>query len=93
MTPSGLAMREQAPAGGPGLAGSPRGREDGAEDARELKFHKGVTISLWQNSGDADSNWSSFIRSKFPFAALPFGFNRYSGKYNVNESCPDTWNR
>eukprot|EP00775_Hariotina_reticulata_P005032 gene5032-5274_t len=56
-------------------------------------FHKGVAISMWQNSGDEDSNWTNFIKSNFPFKALPFGFHRYSGKYNVMETCPDTWNR
>lgn len=56
-------------------------------------FHKGVAISMWQNSGDDDSNWTNFIKSNFPFAALPIGFNRFSGKYSVLQSCPDTWNR
>lgn len=56
-------------------------------------FHKGVAISMWQNSGDADSNWTNFIKSNFPFAALPIGFNRFSGKYSVLQTCPDTWNR
>jgi hypothetical protein len=56
-------------------------------------FHKGVAISMWQNSGDEDSNWTNFIKSNFPFKALPFGFHRYSGKYSVMENCPDTWNR
>lgn len=48
---------------------------------------------MWQNSGDDDSNWTNFIKAKFPFKALPFGFNRFSGKYSVLENCPDTWNR
>jgi hypothetical protein len=56
-------------------------------------FHKGVAISMWQNSGDDDSNWTNFIKSKFPFKALPFGFNRFSGKHSVLKTCPDTWNR
>eukprot|EP00882_Tetradesmus_deserticola_P024464 GHRQ01026736.1.p1 GENE.GHRQ01026736.1~~GHRQ01026736.1.p1 ORF type:complete len:189 (+),score=50.27 GHRQ01026736.1:292-858(+) len=56
-------------------------------------FHKGVAISMWQNSGDDDSNWTNFIKSNFPFKALPFGFNRFSGKHSVLQSCPDTWNR
>jgi hypothetical protein len=56
-------------------------------------FHKGVAISMWQNSGDEDSNWTHFIKSKFPFAALPFGGNRFSGTHSVLEACPDTWNR
>lgn len=56
-------------------------------------FHKGVAISMWQNSGDDDSNWTNFIKSNFPFAALPIGFNRFSGKYSVLQTCPDTWNR
>lgn len=56
-------------------------------------FHKGVAISMWQNSGDDDSNWTNFIKSNFPFAALPIGFNRFSGKYSVLQNCPDTWNR
>jgi hypothetical protein len=99
-TRSGLTTPEKAQQGADGgttpksrrSAGARKAREDGEDDG-ELKWHKGVAISMWQNSGDADSNWSSFIRSKFPFAALPFGFNRYSGKYSVDESCPDTWNR
>jgi hypothetical protein len=56
-------------------------------------FHKGVAISMWQNSGDDDSNWTNFIKSNFPFKALPFGFNRFSGKHSVLQTCPDTWNR
>jgi hypothetical protein len=60
---------------------------------KENVFHKGVAISMWQNSGDADSNWTNFIKSNFPFAALPIGFNRFSGKYSVLQNCPDTWNR
>jgi hypothetical protein len=48
---------------------------------------------MWQNSGDQDSNWSNFIRSSFPFAKLPVGLNRYSGRYSVHETSPDTWNR
>jgi hypothetical protein len=62
-------------------------------DAKYNVFHKGVAISMWQNSGDQDSNWSNFIRSKFPFAKLPVGLNRYSGRYSVLETCPDTWDR
>jgi hypothetical protein len=48
---------------------------------------------MWQNSGDDDSNWTNFIKSNFPIKALPFGFRRYSGKYSVQQACPDTWNR
>jgi hypothetical protein len=68
-----------------------RQREERA--AKEQVWHKGVAISMWQNSGDDESNWTTFINSKWPFKCLPFGLNRYSGRYNVNESCPDTWNR
>lgn len=60
---------------------------------KENVFHKGVAISMWQNSGDDDSNWTNFIKSNFPFAKLPIGFNRFSGKYSVLQNCPDTWNR
>jgi hypothetical protein len=56
-------------------------------------FHKGVAISMWQNSGDDDSNWTNFIKSNFPFKALPFGFKRFSGTHSVLQNCPDTWNR
>lgn len=66
---------------------------DGAAPDKRDVFHKGVAISMWQNSGDEASNWTAFIRSSFPFKALPFGFRRYSGKHSVLESCPDTWNR
>lgn len=62
-------------------------------EEKENVFHKGVAISMWQNSGDEDSNWTNFIKSNFPFAALPIGFNRFSGKYSVMQTCPDTWNR
>lgn len=61
--------------------------------AAEEKWHKGVAISMWQNSGDSHSNWTAFIRSKFPFSALPVGFNRYEGSHSVLEACPDTWDR
>jgi hypothetical protein len=64
-----------------------------AAAAKDKLFHKGVAISMWQNSGDDDSNWTNFIKSKFPFAALPVGTARYSGKYSVLQACPDTWNR
>ncbi len=56
-------------------------------------FRKGVAISMWQNSGDEDSNWTHFIKSFLPFKWLPFGIKRYSGKYSVLQTCPDTWNR
>lgn len=56
-------------------------------------WHKGVAISMWQNSGDEHSNWTAFIRSKLPFKWLPFGFKRFSGRWHVNERSPDTWNR
>lgn len=62
-------------------------------DDKDDVFHKGVAISMWQNSGDEDSNWTNYIKSKFPFKCLPFGLKRYSGKYSVQETCPDTWNR
>jgi hypothetical protein len=64
-----------------------------AKPSKADLWHKGVAISMWQNSGDEDSNWTAFIKSKFPFSALPFGFNRYSGKYSVRQTCPDTWHR
>ncbi|KIY97953.1 beta-glucosidase, partial [Monoraphidium neglectum] len=70
---------------------SQRRREDG--EAKEQVWHRGVAISMWQNSGDEHSQWTAFIRSRFPFKALPFGFNRYSGSHSVNESCPNTWDR
>jgi hypothetical protein len=74
------------------------GVESASTSGRSLQekmnvFHKGVAISMWQNSGDDDSNWTNFIKSNFPFSALPVGFNRFSGKYSVLQSCPDTWNR
>eukprot|EP00877_Chromochloris_zofingiensis_P007596 jgi/Chrzof1/308/Cz01g10210.t1 len=59
----------------------------------EDKFHKGVAISMWQNSGDEHSNWTNFVRSKFPFNRLPFGLNRYSGKYGIHHNNPNTWDR
>lgn len=62
-------------------------------EEKENTFHKGVAISMWQNSGDENSNWTNFIKSSFPFAALPIGLNRFSGKYSVLQTCPDTWNR
>jgi hypothetical protein len=56
-------------------------------------FHKGVAISMWQNSGDADSNWTNFVKSKLPFKRLPIGINRFSGKYNITDNVPNTWDR
>jgi hypothetical protein len=67
-------------------------RQEEAEEKGGV-WHKGVAISMWQNSGDEDSNWTEFINSRFPFKWLPFGMNRYSGRWNVNERSPDTWNR
>jgi hypothetical protein len=84
----GCEQAQDDAAGGSGSGSSARGAKDSEE-----RFHKGVAISMWQNSGDEHSNWTSFIRSKWPFAALPFGGRRYSGRYSVEESCPDTWNR
>ena len=70
---------------------SQRRREE--NERKEQVWHRGVAISMWQNSGDEASNWTAFINSKFPFKSLPFGLNRYSGNWNVNERCPDTWDR
>lgn len=69
------------------------GRRREEAERKESVWHKGVAISVWQNSGDEASNWTAFINSKFPFKSLPFGFNRYSGRYNVNEVSPNTWDR
>jgi len=74
-------------------AKSVSGRQREQAEEKENVWHKGVAISMWQNSGDDDSNWTAFINSRFPFKWLPFGMNRYSGRYNVNERSPDTWNR
>lgn len=79
-------------AGQPSTSGRPRGSSSSLQGKEDV-FHKGVAISMWQNSGDDDSNWTNFIKSSFPFAALPIGFNRFSGKYSVLQNCPDTWNR
>ena len=73
-------------------AASSRARDEDAEAKGDL-WHKGVAISMWQNSGDEASNWTTFINSRLPFRWLPFGFKRYSGRWNVNERSPDTWNR
>jgi beta-glucosidase len=61
---------------------------------KDAVWHKGVAISVWQNSGDPMlSNWSKFVARKFPFGWLPIGLNRFQGKYSVHECNPDSWDR
>lgn len=88
---TGVSAAGDSDAAAHGLQPSTSGRSTGEE--KDQVFHKGVAISMWQNSGDDDSNWTNFIKSNFPFAALPFGFNRFSGKHSVLQTSPDTWNR
>ncbi len=80
---------------GPAKSSGSKQAADGstADGEQEERFHKGVAVSMWQNSGDKSSNWSTFIRSKFPFKALPFGGKRYSGTHSIDEACPNTWDR
>ena len=61
---------------------------------KDAVWHKGVAISMWQNSGDPMlSNWSKFVARKFPFGWLPVGLARYQGAFSVHECHPDTWER
>lgn len=61
---------------------------------KDAVWHKGVAISMWQNSGDPMlSNWSQFVARKFPFGWLPIGLNRYQGPYSIHEVNPQSWDR
>jgi beta-glucosidase len=62
--------------------------------SKDAVWHKGVAISMWQNSGDPMlSNWSQFVARKFPFGWLPVGLNRYQGPYSIHEVNPGSWDR
>lgn len=54
------------------------------------RFQKGVAISVWQNSGDQDSNWARYSKSRWPF--LSFGVSAIRGVHNVDINT-DFWNR
>lgn len=54
------------------------------------RFQKGVAISVWQNSGDEDSNWARYSKSRWPF--LSFGVSAIRGVHNVDINT-DFWNR
>ena len=54
------------------------------------RFLKGVAVSVWQNSGDPDSNWTRFAKSRWPFSW--FGVSTIRGKYNI-DTCSDFWNK
>lgn len=56
----------------------------------ETKFLKGIGLSIWQASGDPDSNWTRFVYNRWPFKN--FGFRRTKGRYRL-EKTPDFWNR
>lgn len=54
------------------------------------KFQKGVAISVWQNSGDGDSNWARYAKSRWPFRS--FGISAIRGMHNIDTNS-DFWNR
>lgn len=56
----------------------------------EERFLKGVAVSVWQNSGDAGSNWTRFAKGRWPFSWL--GVSAVRGKYNI-DTCSDFWNK
>ncbi|KAG2442823.1 hypothetical protein HXX76_002902 [Chlamydomonas incerta] len=58
-------------------------------DAEPVRFLKGAAISVWQNSGDDDSNWTRFAKSRWPFRS--FGVSAIRGRYNIDK-CSDFWN-
>ncbi|PNH12081.1 Beta-glucosidase A [Tetrabaena socialis] len=60
-----------------------------AEGEEPIRFLKGAAISVWQNSGDAGSNWTRFAKSRWPFRY--FGVSAIRGKYNIDK-CSDFWN-
>lgn len=59
-------------------------------DGEPVRFLKGAAISVWQNSGDDDSNWTRFAKSRWPFRS--FGVSAIRGKYNIDK-CSDFWNK
>lgn len=54
------------------------------------KFLKGIGISVWQASGDKDSNWTRFTKTRWPFGKV--GTKTCKGDYML-ERTPDFWNR
>jgi len=76
------------------LAAAPAGDAPPPAHPKDAVFHKGVAISVWQNSGDPMlSNWSRFVARKFPFGWLPVGTNRFQGRYSIHDCSPDSWDR
>lgn len=57
--------------------------------AEEVKFLKGVAVSVYQNSGDDDSNWTRFVKQRNIFC-----LKTVRGEYNIGPSTVcDFWNR
>jgi hypothetical protein len=62
----------------------------GVDGQNGPRFLKGVAISVWQNTGDPDSNWTRYAHSRWPFRS--FGIPAIRGKYNIDVNT-DFWNR
>ncbi len=55
------------------------------------RFHKGVAISVWQNSADdMQSNWTRYAYQRWPLSW--FGISTTRGKHKVGKSC-NFWDR
>lgn len=51
------------------------------------RFQKGVGLSVWQNNGDNNSNWTRHSNTNWPFnVSAATGMQKY-------EECPDFLNR
>lgn len=62
----------------------------GVDGPRGPRFLKGVAVSVWQNTGDPDSNWTRYAKQKWPLGFL--GVSTIRGKYNIDTNT-DFWNR
>jgi hypothetical protein len=73
----GPAPRRAKPSGAQADVQLPNGGK-----SETVRFLRGAAISVWQNSGDNDSNWTRFAKSRWPFRY--FGVSAIRGKYNID---------
>lgn len=69
------------------MTGAANGTAPKIEETK--RFLKGAAISVWQNCGDKDSNWTRFAKQRWPFRY--FGVSSIRGKYNIDVNS-DFWN-
>ena len=54
------------------------------------EFHKGVAISMWQNSGGENSNWGQFVNQRGKCFGL---YPNIMDRSDPSEASPDFWHR